>query len=111
MTYSNDKTMKAVGLKHYLPIDDQNSLVDITLPVPTAQGRDLLVHVAAISVNPVDTKVRSPKNKVEENYRVLGWDAVGTVVAVGEGAELLRWATTFIMRAISLAQVATVNFN
>lgn len=88
--HSKAQTMKAVGLKNYLPISDPNSLLDITLPIPTAQGRDLLVHVAAISVNPVDTKVRSPKVKVEENYRVLGWDAVGTVVAVGSDAELFK---------------------
>jgi zinc-binding alcohol dehydrogenase family protein len=48
------------------------------------------VQVSAISVNPVDTKVRSPKNKVEENYRVLGWDAVGKVVAAGEQVELFK---------------------
>lgn len=82
--------MKAVGLKAYLPISDENSLIDIVLPIPHAQGRDLLVHVAAISVNPVDTKVRSPKPKVEENYRMLGWDAVGTVVAVGDHVELFE---------------------
>lgn len=85
---TSTKTMKAVGLKAYLPISNENSLVDIVLPVPQLQGRDLLVEVAAISVNPVDTKVRSPKNKIETDYRVLGWDAVGTVVAVGEQAEL-----------------------
>jgi len=83
-------TMKAVGLKTYLPITDENSLVDITLPIPKPQGRDLLVQVSAISVNPVDTKVRSPKSKVEENYRVLGWDAVGKVVAVGSEVELFN---------------------
>lgn len=84
------ETMKAVGLKAYLPIADEKSLIDINLPVPKAQGRDLLVQIEAISVNPVDTKVRSPKSKLEENYRVLGWDAVGTVVAVGDQAELFN---------------------
>nr|WP_189418368.1 zinc-binding alcohol dehydrogenase family protein [Cellvibrio zantedeschiae] len=82
--------MKAVGLKAYLPISDTNSLVDVQLPVPTPGERDLLIKVEAISVNPVDTKVRSPKSKVEENYRVLGWDAVGTVVAVGSKVELFN---------------------
>ncbi|RYY75732.1 MAG: zinc-binding alcohol dehydrogenase family protein [Gammaproteobacteria bacterium] len=82
--------MKAVGLKTYLPIADENSLLDITLPVPKPQGRDLLVKITAVSVNPVDTKVRSPKSKVEENYRVLGWDAVGKVVAVGDDVELFQ---------------------
>jgi len=83
-------TMKAVGLKAYLPISDDQALLDINLPKPIAQGRDLLIQVQAISVNPVDTKVRAPKTKVEENYRVLGWDAVGTVVAVGNDVELFK---------------------
>lgn len=65
-------TMKAVGLKAYLPVIDKNALIDINLPKPNAHGHDLLVKVAAVSVNPVDTKVRSPKSKVEESYRVLG---------------------------------------
>lgn len=84
------KSMKAVGLKSYLPISDNQSLLDIELPIPVPGNRDLLVKVEAISVNPVDTKVRSPKPKIEENYRVLGWDAVGTVVAIGSEVELFK---------------------
>ncbi|MEM1182125.1 MAG: zinc-binding alcohol dehydrogenase family protein [Acidobacteriota bacterium] len=80
--------MKAVGLTHYLPIDDPNSLVDLDLPKPEPTGRDLLVAVKAISVNPVDTKVRAPKERVEDPPKVLGWDAVGVVEAVGEGVTL-----------------------
>lgn len=76
--------MKAVALTRYLPIDDPQSLVDVELPAPTASGHDLLVRVEAISVNPVDTKVRSPKPQVEAQPRVLGYDAAGTVEAVGE---------------------------
>jgi zinc-binding alcohol dehydrogenase family protein len=75
--------MKAVALTRYLPISDPESLVDVELPDPTPAGRDLLVRVKAISVNPVDTKVRSPKEKVEPAPRVLGWDAAGVVEAVG----------------------------
>ncbi len=82
--------MKAVGLKAYLPISDENSLIDISLPVPTPKERDLLVRVEAVSVNPVDAKVRSPKSKIEEHYRVLGWDAVGTVVALGNKVESFK---------------------
>ncbi|QDX21516.1 zinc-binding alcohol dehydrogenase family protein [Pandoraea pnomenusa] len=82
--------MKAVGLTRYLPIDDPESLVDIELPTPTPAGRDILVKVEAISVNPVDTKVRAPKAKVEATPRVLGWDAAGTVAAVGPDATLFR---------------------
>ncbi|MGO4261343.1 zinc-binding alcohol dehydrogenase family protein [Lysobacter sp. TAB13] len=76
--------MKAVALTRYLPIDDPQSLVDVELPAPTAGGHDLLVRVEAISVNPVDTKVRSPKPQVEAQPRVLGFDAAGIVEAVGE---------------------------
>ncbi len=80
--------MKAVGLIRYLPIDDPQSLVDLTLPDPRAGGRDLLVRVRAVSVNPVDAKQRAPRARVEDPPRVLGWDAAGTVVQVGEAASL-----------------------
>lgn len=82
--------MKAVGLTRYLPIDDPQSLVDIELPVPQAGGRDLLVRVHAVAVNPVDTKVRKPKDKIEPSPRVLGWDAAGEVVAVGPQCTLFK---------------------
>ena len=75
--------MKAVGLRRYLPIDDPESLLDVELPEPTPGPRDLRVRVEAVSINPVDTKVRSPKPKVEEQPRVLGWDAAGVVESVG----------------------------
>jgi len=75
--------MKAVALKRYLPIANPESLLDVDLPRPTAQGRDLLVAVKAIAVNPVDTKVRAPKDKIEDAPRVLGWDAAGVVEAIG----------------------------
>lgn len=82
--------MKAVALTRYLPIDDPESLLDVTMDIPQAQGRDLLVRVEAISVNPVDTKIRAPKPDVEEEPKVLGWDACGVVVAVGEEVSLFK---------------------
>ncbi len=75
--------MKAVALTRYLPIGDPQSLVDVELPRPEPKPSDLLVRVEAVSVNPVDTKVRAPKDKVETSPRVLGWDAAGVVEAVG----------------------------
>ena len=75
--------MKAVALTHYLPVENPNAFLDVELPKPIATGRDLLVAVKAVSINPVDTKVRSPKDAVEETPRVLGWDASGIVEAVG----------------------------
>ena len=81
--------MKAVGLYKYLPVDNPESLIDVEIPKPEARGRDLLVRVKAVSVNPVDTKVRSPKEKVETEPKILGWDAAGVVEAVGEEVSLL----------------------
>jgi zinc-binding alcohol dehydrogenase family protein len=82
--------MKAVALTQYLPISDSQSFLDVNLPTPTPTGRDLLVAVKAVSVNPVDTKVRSPKDKVELTPRVLGWDASGVVQAVGPDVTLFK---------------------
>lgn len=76
--------MKAVALTRYLPIDDPQSLLDVELPQPVPGAHDLLVRVEAVSVNPVDTKVRSPKPQVEAQPKVLGYDAAGVVEAVGD---------------------------
>jgi NADPH:quinone reductase len=76
--------MKAVALTRYLPIENPESFVDVELPKPVAGAHDLLVRVAAVSVNPVDTKIRSPKPQVEAQPKVLGYDAAGTVEAVGD---------------------------
>lgn len=82
--------MKAVALTRYLPIDDPDSFMDLDMPKPVPDGRDLLVAVNAVSVNPVDTKVRAPKDTVEETPRVLGWDAAGIVEAVGPDVTLFK---------------------
>lgn len=83
-------TMKAVGLTRYLPIENPKSLEDIVIEKPKAASRDILVKVAAISVNPVDTKVRAPKDKVEEVPKILGWDVAGIVDEVGPDCSLFR---------------------
>lgn len=82
--------MKAVGFTRYLPINDPESFLDLDLPKPVPQGRDILVAVKAIAVNPVDTKVRSPKDKVEAAPRVIGYDASGIVAAVGPDVTLFQ---------------------
>lgn len=83
--------MKAVALNRYLPIDDPQALVDVDLLKPVPGPRDLLVHVEAISVNPVDTKVRRSKlGQAEPEPRVLGWDAAGVVKAIGSQVSLFR---------------------
>ena len=75
--------MKAVGLFRYLPIENEQSLVDVQIDRPEPTGQDLLIKIRAVSVNPVDTKVRAPKNQTETIPRILGWDAAGEVMAVG----------------------------
>ena len=82
--------MKAVGYQHSLPIQDASSLMDVEVPRPLPSGRDLLVRVLAISVNPVDAKMRlrsAPQNGL---HRVLGWDASGIVEDVGREATLFN---------------------
>ena len=79
--------MKAVGLYQYLPIENEQSLIDIEIDRPQPTGKDLLVNVRAISVNPVDVKVRVSKSGTETTPRILGWDAAGEVIAVGPEVE------------------------
>ena len=82
--------MKAVGLYQYLPIEKPDSLVDLDLPKPVPAGRDLLVRVEAVSVNPVDTKVRAPGKPPLTAPLVLGWDAAGVADAVGPEVSLFK---------------------
>src|SRR5258708_12925674 len=79
--------MKAVGYKEKGSIDRDDSLIDIDLPKPSATGHDLLVEIKAISVNPVDYKIRSWMSAPEGEYRVLGWDACGIAVEKGPLAQ------------------------
>ena len=82
--------MKAVGYQKSLPIVDGKSLVDVDLPKPSPTGRDLLVKVQAVSVNPVDTKMRMRAQPPEGQWQVLGWDAAGVVEEAGPEAKLFR---------------------
>ncbi len=82
--------MRAVGLTRYLPIDNPESLLDLEVDTPVATGRDLLVEVKAVSVNPVDTKRRAPKDLVETTPKILGWDAAGVVKAAGADCRLFK---------------------
>lgn len=77
--------MRAVGYQFSKAISEPDALLDIELPQPEqVYGHDLLVQVHAISVNPVDTKVRQRSQPDAGQYKVLGWDAAGVVVAVGD---------------------------
>lgn len=82
--------MRAIGYSTPLPIDDENSLVDVDLARPSPSGRDLLVQIKAISVNPADTKVRANARPEPNMWKVLGWDAAGVVVEAGPEASQFK---------------------
>ena len=82
--------MKAVGYKKPLPIEDPESLLDLEIPTPEAKGHDLLVEVKAISVNPVDVKIRASTKPDGDDYKILGWDAAGIVKEVGAEVSLFK---------------------
>ncbi|MEF2070513.1 zinc-binding alcohol dehydrogenase family protein [Consotaella aegiceratis] len=82
--------MKAVGYQKPLPIADDASLVDIELPTPAPTGHDILVEVKAVSVNPVDFKVRRSTPPQDADWKVIGWDAAGIVTAVGPDVTLFQ---------------------
>ncbi len=106
--------MKAVGYQKSRAIEHPDSLLDIELPEPTATGRDLLVEVHAVSVNPVDTKMRMRSQPAEGQWQVLGWDAAGIVRAVGPDVKLLQpgdhvWYAGSIARSGSNAELQLVD--
>ena len=80
--------MRAVGYRRPGTLARQDALVDIELPAPAPAGRDILVEVRAVSVNPVDVKVRSGVAPEAGDWKVLGWDAAGIVRAAGPQASL-----------------------
>ena len=82
--------MKAVGCHKYVPIDHPESMLDLEVDALAAAGRDLQVEVKAISVNPVDTKRRAPKDAIEKTPKILGFDAAGVVKSVGPEATLFK---------------------
>ncbi|MDZ4334037.1 MAG: zinc-binding alcohol dehydrogenase family protein [Pseudomonas sp.] len=82
--------MKAVAYYQSLPADHADALQDVELPAPTPGPRDLLVEVKAISVNPVDTKIRRNVAPEDGAAKVLGWDASGIVKAVGSEVSLFQ---------------------
>lgn len=82
--------MKAVAYLKAQSIEQPGALQDIELPMPNANGRDLLVKVKAVSVNPVDTKIRANVSPDVGEYKVIGWDAVGEVVEIGDKVEFFN---------------------
>ena len=98
--------MKAIGYKQPGSIDRSDALVDIDLPRPIPTGRDILVEVKAISVNPVDTKVRNGTRPEGTEWKVLGWDAAGMVVETGPDVTLFK-AGDEVFYAGSIARPGT----
>ena len=84
--------MKAIGFKQSLPITKEDSFIAFETEVPKPEGRDLLVKVQANSVNPVDYKIRqnAVKDQVLDTPKIIGWDAVGIVEAVGAEVALFN---------------------
>lgn len=84
--------MRAVGFKTSLPIQDPDSFVDFETAIPSPTGHELLVKIKAISVNPVDYKVRqnSAKGKQPDTPKIIGWDAAGIVGAIGDKVSLYK---------------------
>jgi NADPH:quinone reductase len=106
--------MKAVGYRQSLPISEVASLVDVELPAPKPSGRDLLVQVKAVSVNPVDTKVRRSSPPPAGEVKVLGWDTSGVVVTAGPEAKFFKpgdevWYAGSIARPGSNAELHLVD--
>ena len=106
--------MKAIGYYRNLPISDPESLVDLDLPEPVPGERDLLVEVHAVSVNPVDVKVRAGMAPEAGQPKVIGWDASGVVRAIGKDVTLFKpgdqvWYAGSLLRAGTNSQLHVVD--
>lgn len=106
--------MKAIGYKENLPIEDKNALQDIELNTPKATGKDILVEIKAISVNPADYKVRAGMPVEGDDWKVIGWDATGIVKEIGEDVSLFKvgdevWYAGDFTRQGSYAQFQVVD--
>lgn len=82
--------MQLIGYTGGTPLDDPASFQVFEQETPTPRGHDLLVAIQAISVNPVDTKIRARTTEPQQPPKVLGWDAAGLVEAVGEQVTLFK---------------------
>lgn len=82
--------MRAIGFTTPQPVTADTALIDFDMPMPEANGQDILVEIKAVSVNPVDTKVRNNAVPEPGQTRVLGYDAAGVVKAVGDAVTLFK---------------------
>lgn len=82
--------MRAIGYRETGPVDRPDALLELDRPDPVPTGRELLVEVKAVSVNPVDVKVRGGIVLRQDGERVIGWDASGIVRGIGPDVSLFR---------------------
>lgn len=80
--------MKAIGFQQHLPITNPKSLFEFELEKPIPKGHDLLIKINAVSVNPVDIGVRKSSHATLKQPKIIGWDAVGTVIEIGQKVTL-----------------------
>lgn len=96
--------MKAISFRQQLPIENPESLIDVVIDKSKPGPRDLLVQVLAISVNPVDTKIRkgSGPGQPSGDLKILGWDAAGIVAEVGS-------EVTLFIRSTAVTHLGPIN--
>lgn len=84
--------MKAIGFKKSLPINEAESFIEFEKEIVPPTGHDILVKIEAISINPVDYKIRqgAAKDNILNEPKIIGWDAVGTVEEIGDKAMLFK---------------------
>jgi NADPH:quinone reductase len=98
--------MKAIAIYQNLPTDNPYCFEEVELATPQATGRDLLVRVKAVGVNPIDYKVRSAIKEPPATPKILGWDAAGVVEEVG-GDNFLFQVGDEVMYAGSITRPGT----
>ena len=102
--------MKAVGYRKSLPIDAADALIDFETAKPEPKGRNIRVAVKAISVNPVDYKVRKRAAPPEGETKILGYDAAGIVDAAGPDVTLFKPGDEVFYAGSILARAPIQNF-
>jgi zinc-binding alcohol dehydrogenase family protein len=80
---------RAIGYSANLPSDNARSLIDTSIAVQELREHDLLVRIQAVSVNPVDVKLRQQSDP-DGQVRVLGFDGAGVVESVGSAVTLFK---------------------
>jgi len=96
--------MKAIGYYRSLPIDQDEALLDLDIAKPAPGGRDLLVKIEAVSINPVDVKTRMRAVGAEGKPKILGYDGAGTVAETGPDCRLFKPGDTVFYAGSNIRQ-------